>query len=199
MSASYHNTKLPQKTQLALMILLLVLLLLGGLAAGYLAHTDQDIRQQAAGSTYTEPTPTPTSMLSPTPTPPPAIAQCGWCGTDCLPVDPARSCIAVAPPQGFVCMNNPDNQSVCIKKAIECVPKPDCAYASPACAPDLLPYQVLCADSDLNHDMVVDNKDFALLSMHFFDTSPADLAVDINRDVKVDVIDYSIMVKEWTR
>lgn len=207
MPSSNPASQLPRKTQLALMVFLLVLLVMGGLAAGYLAQTDQDIRQQAAGNAYTDPTPTPTSVLSPTPTPiqsptptpTPAIAKCGWCGTDCLPFDPARSCIAVAPPQGFVCMNNPDNQSVCIKKAIECVPKPDCAFETPACAPDLKPYQVLCADSDLNHDMVVNDADFALLSMHFFDTSPADLAVDINRDGKVDIIDYSIMVKEWTR
>ena len=181
------------------MMFLLVLLLLGGITAGYLAQTDQDIRQQAATTAYAEPTVTPTPIQSPTPTPPPAIATCGWCGTDCLPVDPARSCIAVAPPQGFVCMNNPDNQSVCIKKAIECVPKPDCAFTTPACEPDLKPYQVLCADSDLNHDMLVDKKDFDLLSMNFFDTSPAALAVDINRDGKVDIFDYSIMVKEWTR
>lgn len=192
-------THLPQKTQIMLMMLLLVLLIMGGLAAGYLAQTDQDIRQQAAGDSYTEPTATPTPIQLPTPTPPPTVAQCGWCGADCLPIDPSLSCTTSTPPQGYVCMNSPENPSSCIQKAIECVPKPDCAFDTPACEPDLKPYQVLCADSDLNHDLLVNKDDFAMLSMQFFDTSPTALAVDINRDGKVDIIDYSIMVKEWTR
>lgn len=201
MSSFNQTTHLPRKTQLALMITLLVLLVMGGLAAGYLAQTDQDIRQQAMVTTYIDPTPTPSAALTPTPTPtlPPTDIKCDWCGNECLTVDPARSCGPNNPPKGYVCMKTLDTPTSCVAKAIECVPKPDCAFSQPACEIDLKPYQVLCADSDLNHDMMVDDKDFGLLSMHFFDSSPADLAVDINRDGKVDIIDYSIMVKEWTR
>lgn len=236
-----------KKNRSIALTIVLGMLIVGGVAATYLAQTNQDIRQQAAMGTYIEPTPTkqpantptptkkpseeptatptkkptgaptitptkdptkvptktptvtPTKTPISTPTPTPGKVECGWCGTDCLPVDSSRACIAVAPPTGYICMNDPNDSSACRKQAIECVPKPSCMFADPACEPDLLPYQVLCADSDLNHDMLVDGKDYALLSMHFFDTSPAALAVDINRDGKVDIFDYSTMVKEWTR
>ncbi len=133
-----------------------------------------------------------------TPTPTQGPLKCDWCGTECLPVDAGRSCILIAPPIGYSCGVSVNGQR-CEKQKIGCIRKSACMFEDPACEIKLQPNYVFCADSDLNGDSLVNQSDFDLLSMHFFDSSPADLMYDINHDKKIDIFDYSVMVKEWTR
>lgn len=53
--------------------------------------------------------------------------------------------------------------------------------------------------ADFNQDGRVDNKDYEFMRDRFFKTNQDSLKADLSQDGKVNLIDYTILVKEWTR